>query len=84
MTSQPIQQPSAPTTTGLRERTAPIRFLIAGIVLLGVTVTNLFVQVQDWSMATTSGFVGDHAWQLLGAVVGLVLVVTGIVKFVRR
>jgi hypothetical protein len=83
MTSH-TNQPSAPTSTGIRERTAPIRFLIAGIVLLGVAIMNLFVVVQDWSTATTSGFVGDHAMPLVGAVIGAGLVVTGIVKYFRR
>jgi hypothetical protein len=84
MTSQPIQQPSASTSTRLRERTAAIRFLIAGTVLLGVTVMNLFVLVQDWSTATSSDFIVEHALPLAGVVIGLVLVITGIVRFVRR
>ena len=84
MTSQPTQQRSASTSTGLRERTAAIRFLIAGTVLLGVTVTNLLVLVQDWSTATSSAFLGDHVLQLVGVVIGLVLVAVGIVKFARR
>ena len=41
MTSQPIEQPSTPTSTGSRERPAAVRFVIAGIVLLGVTIMNV-------------------------------------------
>ena len=83
MTSHP-HQPSAPTGAGIRGRTAAIRFLIAGIVLLGVAIVNLFVVVPDWSTATSSGFIGDHAMPLVGVVIGAGLVVTGIVKYFRR
>ena len=83
MTSHP-NQPSAPTSTGARGRTASIRFLIAGIVLLGVAIVNLFVVVQDWSTATSSGFIDDHAMPLVGVVIGAGLVVTGLVKYFRR
>ena len=76
MTS-PTNQPSAPTSAGIRRRTTPIRFLIVGIVLLGVAIMNLFAVVQDWSTATSSGFIGDHAMPLAGAVIGAGLVVTG-------
>ena len=44
---------------------------------------NLFAVVQDWSTATSSGFIGDHAMPLAGAVIGAGLVVTGIVKYFR-
>ena len=45
---------------------------------------NLFAVVQDWSTATSSGFVGDHALPLAGVAIGAVLVVTGLVKYFRR
>ena len=83
MTSHP-NQPSAPTSAGIRQRTAAIRFLIAGIVLLGVAIMNLIAVVQDWSTATSSGFLGDHAVALAGAAIGAGLVVTGLVKYFRR
>ena len=52
MTSHTIQHTSELTEEGLRQRTAPLRFLIAGSVLLGVVIMNLVVLVQDWSTAT--------------------------------
>jgi hypothetical protein len=58
-----------------------VRFLIAGIVLLGVSTVSV---VQHWTTATSTGFVGDYTLQLVGAVIGAALVVTGIVKYVRR
>lgn len=79
MTSH-MNQPYGPTSTGIRQRTAPIRFLIAGIVLLGVAIMNLFAVVQDWSTATSSGFPGDHAMTLAGVAIGAGLVVFGLVK----
>ena len=83
MTSH-TNQPSAPTSAGIRQRTTPIRFMIVGIVLLGVAIMNLFAVVQDWSTATSSGFIGDHAMPLAGVVIGAGLVVTGLVKYFRR
>jgi len=82
MTSHPNQPP--PTSAGIGQRTAAIRFLIAGIVLMGVAIVNLFVVVQDWNTATSSGFIGDHAMPLAGVVIGAGLVVTGLVKYFRR
>jgi hypothetical protein len=83
MTSQPIQQPSTPTSTGPRERTAAGRFLIVGIILVGIAITNLIAGVEDWSSALSSGFLGNYALQLVGAVIGLALVVTGIIRYFR-
>jgi len=83
MTNPSIRQPVASTSTGLRERTAIIRYLVAGIVLLGIAVIKLVGEVQDWSTAASSGFIGDHWLPLAGTVIGLVLVVTGIVTYVR-
>jgi hypothetical protein len=40
--------------------------------------------IEQPSTATSAGFIGDYALQLVGAAIGAALVVTGMVKYFRR
>lgn len=55
-----------------------VRYVAAGIALLAVAVGSLVGAVTDWSQVATSGFVGNHYLQLIAAVLGCALVVSGI------
>ena len=57
-----------------------VRYLIAGIALLFVSVSSLWGAVSSWSEVTTSGFLGYHYVQVIIAAFGCALVVGGIVK----
>ena len=57
-----------------------VRFIIAGVVLLAVSVSSLFGAVTSWSQIDTSGFVGYHYVQAIIAALGCALVVGGIAQ----
>lgn len=84
MTTDNADHATASPARTVGRRTAPVRYLIVGVVILMIAVLHLITTVQDWSTAPSSGFLGAHALQLGGIVVGVALVVTGIVKAVRR
>ena len=82
MTTTTRALPSEPMKHGSRfsRPSDAVRFVIAGFVLLAVSVSSLFEAVRSWSQIDTSGFVGYHYVQAIFAALGCALVVGGIVK----
>lgn len=75
---------SAQSTGFIGQRTAMVRFLLVGVVLLAVAVTRLIATVADWSTVPSTSFLSEHALPLAGVVIGVAFIVAGIVKAVRR
>lgn len=73
---------SEPTRTGHRitRPSEAVRFMIAGFVLLAVSVSSLFGDVTSWSQVDTSGLAGFHYVQVILAAAGCALVVGGIAR----
>ena len=83
MTTTKTQQSSTSVTARLRDNQAT-RYLIAGIIILAVSVVNLVTVVANWTAGWSLDIVSGNALPFAGAAFGVVLVIGGIVKSRRN
>ena len=72
-------------THSLSLRTNPaMRMLIAGLLMVAAVGTQLFVALTNLADGEASGFPTSYCLQIVLALTGVVMVVGGIVRTVRR
>ena len=79
-TTSTVQSESKHSGFRMTRPSDAVRYMIAGIVLLAVSVSSLFAAVTSWSDVDTSDFLGFHYVQVILAALGCAMVVSGIVQ----
>ena len=85
MTTDTTHTTASAATRSLSLRTNPaMRMLIAGLLMVAAVGTQLFVALTNLADGEASGFPTSYWLQIVLALTGVVMVVGGIVRTVRR